>query len=68
MASSDMPSVGQTVWCDEYKNGIITGIYWEFELVYCDFYDNGRHVLELDDMLGYFDERLNQWVIPYIGD
>lgn len=66
MASSDQPKTGQTVWCFDYGNGIITGIDWKMKTVYCDYYANGRQVHELDELIGYFDEALNQWVIPYI--
>lgn len=64
MASwQDEPQVGQTVWTDERKNGIITGISRSDGLVYCNFYKNGLDILELDLFFGMFDERLNQWII-----
>lgn len=66
MAKHDDPRVGQTVWTDEKKNGIIRRIDWQEKLVYSHHYDNGDAVTELDEFFGCFDERLNQWVITPI--
>lgn len=64
MASwQDDPEVGQTVWTDEHKNGIITGISRSERIVYVNHYERGHQVYELDVFFGMFDERLNQWVI-----
>lgn len=57
------PQVGQSVWCDSHKNGIITRIDWKERLVYANHYASGTTIYELDEFFGAFDERLNQWVI-----
>lgn len=64
MASwQEEPHVGQSIWSDEYKNGIITRVDWQGKTIYADHYDNGKTTYELDDIIGCFDERLNQWII-----
>lgn len=59
----DAPQVGQTVWCESHKNGVITGVDWESNLVYVNHYTYGFSIYEMDEFFGCFDERLNQWVI-----
>lgn len=64
MASwQDKPQVGQTVWCDAWKNGIITAVDNKEHMVYVNHYAYGYHVHELDEFFGAFDEGLNQWVL-----
>lgn len=53
---------GQTIWADN-KNGIIDGIDWKNKIVYVSFYDKGRGSYEFDDLIGNWDDALNQWVI-----
>lgn len=60
------PQAGQTVWSESHKNGIITGVDYSERMVYADHYDNGHQTYELDDFLGCFDEKLNQWVLIQI--
>jgi hypothetical protein len=56
-------TVGESLWTDAKKNGIIDGIDYSSKTVFVNHYDNGRAEYDFDDLLGNFDERLNQWVI-----
>lgn len=63
MASwQEEPRTGQSVWSN-HRNGIITGIDYAERVVYVDFYDKGKDEFNYDDMLGSFDEALNQWLL-----
>jgi hypothetical protein len=55
--------VGQTLWTINKKNGIIDGIDYRDKIVFVNHYDNGRGEYDFDDLLGNWDDRLNQWVI-----
>lgn len=58
----------QSVW-DNHKNGIITGINYELQLVYVDFYNRDkvyRRTYTPDDLIGNWDDKLQQWVIVEI--
>lgn len=64
MASwQERPYTGASVWCLQHGNGKIEYIDHSLGMVYCDFYSNGHHPIELDDFDGSFDERLNQFII-----
>lgn len=62
----EKPQVGETVWCDIHKNGIITRIDWQNRIVTADHYAYGYYTYDLDEFFGCFDERLNQWIITPI--
>lgn len=67
MASwQEEPMTGQTVWCESKGNGIITGIDYADRRVFVNFYDKGNREFEYDELLGCFDEKLNQWVLVEI--
>jgi len=56
----------QTVWTEQLGNGVILDIDWVFKTVLVDFYEKGHETFEFDDLIGNFDEGLNQWVITTI--
>lgn len=58
--------VGQSVWSESHKNGIVKAIDYQNDTVYCDHYKNGHQTYTLDDFFGCFDERLKQWIIIQI--
>jgi len=58
--------VGETLWSLPKGNGIIDGIDYSSKTVFVNHYDKGRAEYDFDDLLGNFDERLNQWVISPI--
>lgn len=63
MASwQEEPQVGQSVWSN-HKNGIIEGIDYKDRRIFVSFYDKGKAEFEYDELLGCFDEKLNQWVL-----
>lgn len=62
-AWQEEPYIGQSVWCDSHKNGIITGVDRANSTVHANHYVYGHRTYELDEFFGCFDERLNQWVI-----
>lgn len=67
MASwQETPETGKTVWHPVHKNGIITEVDWQLQIVYCNFYDNGHQTVDYEDFIGAFDERLNQFVLAEI--
>jgi len=59
--------VGQGIWTDADKNGKITDIDHENQMIFAEHYGRGdtttKRCYEFDDIMGSFDERLNQWVI-----
>lgn len=65
MPSSYEPDIapGQSVWCYEKGNGIITHIDFPYQIVYCDFYDKGDKQFEVSDFPSNWDDKLSQWVL-----
>lgn len=67
MASwQEQPHAGSSIWSEDKKNGIITRVDWQGKSVYANHYDNGTAVYDLDDVIGTYDERLNQWILTTI--
>jgi len=61
---------GQGIWTDEDKNGKITDVDWENQMVFAEHYRQDgstvKRCYEFDEVAGSYDERLNQWIIvPY---
>lgn len=52
----------QSLW-DNHKNGIITGINYEDRKVFVDFYEKGQGTYDFDDLIGHWDDKLQQWVL-----
>lgn len=58
---------GQSIWHLEYGNGEIVELDYDNKLVYCVFdYKSEKtpRAFDFDDVIGNFDERLNQWILP----
>lgn len=58
---------GQSIWHQDFGNGVIEELDYENKLVYCVFdFKNVKtaRAFDFDEVIGNFDERLNQWLLP----